>query len=213
LPQTLFLPASGGVPGEIFRTDVSGDGAFGGQSVTGNSSFGDIVPGTNIGSFGRSITAGNLNNAIQNYNTNFAGRLTPAGNALLNANLLTGSQLTALHAVTPLLQTAPPGNVNLGWLRSFDTALAWPLKIREGLVLEPRVSVFNVFNSANFDAPNNLLSGILGGQPGQVNGTAKQGTVLNGIQAGRAANRIGVGSGIFTLGAPRQMEFGLKITF
>jgi carboxypeptidase family protein/TonB-dependent receptor-like protein len=213
LPQTLFLPASGGVPGEIFRTDVSGDGAFGGQSVTGNSSFGDIVPGTNIGSFGRSITAGNLNNAIQTYNASNAGKLTPAGNALLTANLFTASQLSVLHAVTPLLQTAPPGNVDLGWLRSFDTALAWPLKIREGLVLEPRVSVFNVFNFANFDAPNNTLVGILGGQPGQVNGTAGQGAVLNGIQAGRAANRIGVGSGIFTLGAPRQMEFGLKITF
>jgi hypothetical protein len=81
------------------------------------------------------------------------------------------------------------------------------------LVLEPRVSVFNVFNFANFDAPNNTSVGILGGQPGQVNGTAGQGAVLNGIQAGRAANRVGVGSGIFTLGAPRQMEFGLKITF
>ena len=213
LPQTLFLPASGGVPGEIFRTDVTGDGSFGGQGVTGNSSYGDIVPGTNIGSFGRTITASNLNNAIQNYNANSGGRLTPAGQALVTANLLRGDQLQRLGAVTPLLQTPPPGNEGLSWLRTLDAALAWPLKIREGLTIEPRVSVFNVFNFANFDAPNNLLVGILGGQPGQVNGTSRQGTVLNGVQTGRAANRTGAGSGIFTLGAPRQMEFGLKVIF
>jgi hypothetical protein len=213
LPQTLFLPASGGVPGEVFRTDITGDGSFGGQSVTGNSSYGDIVPGTNVGSFGRNITASNLNNAIQNYNTNFGGRLTPAGQALVTANLVRGDQLQRLGAVTPLLQSAPLGNEGLSWLRTFDTALAWPLKIREGLTVEPRVSVFNVFNLANFDTANNLLVGILGGQPGQVNGTTAQGTILNGVQTGRAANRTGMGSGIFTLGAPRQMEFGLKITF
>ena len=56
-PRALFLPASGGVPGEIFRTDVTGDGAFGGQSQTGASSYGDILPGTNIGSFGRAVKA------------------------------------------------------------------------------------------------------------------------------------------------------------
>ena len=48
LPQTLFLPASDGVGGEIFRTDVTGDGAFGGQSQNGASAYGDILPGTNI---------------------------------------------------------------------------------------------------------------------------------------------------------------------
>ena len=72
LPQTLFLPASGGVPGEIFRTDVTGDGSFGGQSQTGASSYGDILPGTNIGAFGRAVTASKLNTIIQNYNANFA---------------------------------------------------------------------------------------------------------------------------------------------
>jgi hypothetical protein len=213
LPQTLFLPASGGVPGEIFRTDVTGDGSFGGQSLTGNSSYGDIVPGTSIGSFGRTITASNLNNFIQTYNSNSGGRLTPAGQALVTANLLRGDQLQRLGAVTPILQSAPLGNEGLSWLRTVDTALAWQFKIREGLTVEPRVSVFNVFNFANFDGPNNLLLGILGGQPGEVNGTTAQRTILNGVQTGRAANRTGIGSGIFTLGAPRQMEFGLKVTF
>ena len=87
LPQTLFLPASGGVPGEIFRTDVTGDGSFGGQSQTGASSYGDILPGGNIGSFGRDIKASKLNTIIQNYNTNFADQLTSAGQSLVNAGL------------------------------------------------------------------------------------------------------------------------------
>ncbi len=202
LPQTLFLPASGGVPGEIFRTDVNGDGSFGGQSVSGNSSFGDIVPGTNIGSFGRSITAASLNTTIQNYNANSAGKLTPAGQDLVNANLIRSDQLQRLGAITPLIQSAPLGNVGLSWLRTLDAALAWPIKVRENFTLQPRVSVFNLANFANFDGPNNSLLGILGGQAGQVNGPSAPGT-----------NRIGIGSGIFTLGASRQMEFGLKITF
>ena len=41
--------------GEIFRSDITGDGAFGGQSQTGASAYGDILPGTNIGSFGRDV--------------------------------------------------------------------------------------------------------------------------------------------------------------
>jgi hypothetical protein len=56
LPQTLFLPASGGVGGEIFRTDVGGDGSFGGQSQSGSDAYGDILPGTNIGAFGRAVS-------------------------------------------------------------------------------------------------------------------------------------------------------------
>ena len=67
LPQSMFLPARGGVPGEIFRTDVTGDGSFGGQSQTGASAYGDILPGTNIGAFGRAVTLKNLSTIIGNY--------------------------------------------------------------------------------------------------------------------------------------------------
>jgi len=204
LPQTLFLPASGGVPGEIFRTDVTGDGSFGGQSQTGGSSFGDILPGSNIGSFGRAIKASGLNNIIQTYNTNFGDQLTPAGQALVNAGLLSRTQLLQLGANSPTIQTAPPGNVSLGWLRTFDLTLSRPLSVGDRLVLEPSVSAFNVLNFANFDGPGNRLSGVLNGTAGAVNGTTA---------ADRAANRIGPGSGVFSLGAPRQLQFGLKITF
>ncbi len=204
LPQTLFLPARNGVGGEIFRTDVTGDGAFGGQSQTGGSSFGDILPGTNIGSFGRAVKASSLNTVIQNYNTNFGNQLTPAGQALVNAGLLSRSQLQQLGGDSPTVQTAPPGNTSLAWLRTLDLTLSRPLRIRDRFVLEPSVSAFNVLNFANFDAPGNRLGGVLNGAAGEVNGTTA---------ASRAASRTGPGSGVFSLGAPRQLQFGLKLTF
>ncbi|HEV2691031.1 MAG TPA: hypothetical protein VGV35_20890, partial [Bryobacteraceae bacterium] len=69
LPITLFLPqqVGGGVAGEIFRTDVTGDGTVG-----------DLLPSTKIGSVGV-YSGDNGANAIKFYNANFAGKLTPAG--------------------------------------------------------------------------------------------------------------------------------------
>jgi carboxypeptidase family protein len=204
LPQTLFMPASAGVPGEIFRSDVTGDGAFGGQSQTGSSPFGDILPGTNIGAFGGAVKADKLNTVIQNFNASFGDQLTPAGAALVNAGLLSRSQLQQLGGDIPSIANAPPGNPGLAWLRTFDVTLSRPLRIGDRFVLEPSVSAFNVLNFANFDGPGNRLSGGLTGMPGTINGTTA---------GGRAANRIGPGSGVFTLGAPRQLQFGVKLTF
>jgi hypothetical protein len=37
---------------------------------------------------------------------------------------------------------------------------------------------------------------------------------INGTNyAGHFANRVGAGTGVFTLGSPRQIEFGLKFVF
>ncbi len=222
LPQTLWLPSGTGAPGEIFRTDINGDGAFGGASQNGNNGYGDILPGTTVGAFGRDVSASGLNNTINNYYDNFAGLITPAGQVLVNEGLFSAAQLQALGAVTPgrcnpdgtpvngneqsCVALAPPGNVGLGWLKGFDMTFAWPFKIRERFTIEPSVSAFNLFNFANFDGPTNKLVGIL-------NGGTSSGFVNSTTVANRASNRIGVGSGVFALGAPRQMEFGLKIVF
>jgi hypothetical protein len=198
LPLTLFLPASGN-PGEIFLTDVTGDGTTG-----------DILPGTNVGSFGRDVKVGNLNNAISNYNNTQAGHLTPAGQALVSAGLFTQAQLIALGAVSPTVQPAPAGQVALSPLLTFDLRFGWVLKpgkkwarFGETFTVEPTIAIFNLFNFANFDSPENLPSGELNGGAGSPNGTT----------AGLRTNKIGLGSGVFGLGAPRQFEFGVKVTF
>ncbi len=205
LPLTLFLPQlnGGGVPGEIFRSDVTGDGTVG-----------DIAPGTKLGDFGRGIAVQNLNAYINNYNSSAANRVTPAGQALVNNSLFTQTQLLQLGAVTPDVLSAPPGNVGPSWLKTVDLRLSWPFKFKERYTIEPSVSAFNIFNTANFDNSTNLLSGVLQATPGSsLNGTSSLAAGCTGSSTCRAADRIGPGSGVFSEGSPRELEFGLRLTF
>jgi hypothetical protein len=117
--------------------------------------------------------------------------------------LFTPAQLAALGAVTPTLAPAPPGAVGLDAFRDFDLKASWPIKIKERVTIEPSVSVYNVFNFANFDPPQQPLSPILDGNPGSVNGT----TYAN------RTNRVRPGSGVFWFGVPRMFEWGLRLTF
>ena len=209
LAQNLTLETTG-APGGIFVTDVDGDGTGDGNSTNGsNGGFGDILPGTNLGSFGRNITPSNLNQAIANYNQNFAGKPTPAGQALIAANLFTQNQLTALGAVMPQVSPAPSNEAGDTWMRALDLSLNWVYKVKERVELQPGISFFNVGNLVNYDAPKNTLSGVLStvGTPavdGSANGTP-----------GRQPDslRVGLGSGVFGLGAPRVIEFSLKLSF
>lgn len=200
VPLTLTLPQAG-TPGEIFRTDVTGDGTVG-----------DPVPGSNVGSFGRSIKAGNLNNFINSYNSTSAGQLTPAGQALVTANLFTQAQLVSLGAVTPTLALAPPGQIGVSPLFTFDMHVSWELHLSkllhalpERVILEPQIALFNVFNFHNYDPFGNLLSGVLTGNPGSANGTTQQ----------QRSNLItpGAASGVNWYAVPRQAEFGVKLNF
>jgi hemolysin activation/secretion protein len=104
----------------------------------------------------------------------------------------------------PTLPAAPAGEADNGWLKDLDLNFAWTYKIAERFELTPGVSFFNVFNFANFDGPKNTLSGILNGASGTVNGTS-------GTQP--VNYRIGLGSGVFGVGAPRVTEFSLKFSF
>jgi len=202
LPVTLYLP-SAGPTGSIFQVDLTGDGTGAGS---GRFNQGDVLPGTNIGSFGRSVNAGNINNVITSYNNSYAGKLTPAGQTLVNAGLFTAGQLAALGAVTPTVALAPNGQVNPGGLFTADLRFAWelkPWKGHESFVVEPNIAIFNLTNSANYDGPAQPLSGVLSGSAGSANGTT---------YADRT-NRITLGSGVYALGAPRVFEWGIRITF
>ena len=205
LPLSAYLPQQdgGGVAGEIFRTDVTGDGTVG-----------DLLPATIIGSTGKYSTT-NMTKAVAYYNANFAGKLTPAGEALTNAGLFTGQQLVTLGAYSPLIQTLPGHYAEATWLKTMDLRLSRPFQVGERVKLEPSVAVFNVFNWANFGGAGNQLSGVLNGAPGSsLNNASSAGYCGNstGYCTSRL-DRVLAGSGTYANGAPRQMEFGLRITF
>ncbi|MBZ5599291.1 MAG: carboxypeptidase regulatory-like domain-containing protein [Acidobacteriia bacterium] len=204
LPIDLRLPASG-LPGGIFITDVTGDGTGDGTAVS-NGGVGDLVPGTKLGGGGGYSSGGSINKLIDAYNRIYAGQLTPAGVALVNAGVVTGSQMSALGGVQQPIPDAPPGQVGLAWLRTMDLKLSWLYKVRESVTIEPMVAFFNVYNLANFDSPASHLSGILDGSIGSANGTT-------GAQRAAGNTRTGLGTGVFGLGSPRQLEFGLQVSF
>jgi hypothetical protein len=205
LPSSLLLPTTGQAGG-IFVTDVTGDGSGDGSVVYPN---GDPVPGTNIGGFGRTVTADTINNSIRAYNTSLSSSpLTPAGAALVTQQILTPGQLTQLKGAKQLLQPAPPGQQGLSWLRSTDITLGWDYKFRERFVVTPNVSFYNIFNFANFDAANNPLSPVL-----NASGNSTPGALNSTTYHQRSSDRIGLGSGVFSLGSPRTLEFGVKLSF
>jgi len=190
---TLTVPNTATGAGEIFRTDFQGSG------VTQ-----DPLPGTHVGSFDRGINAGNINAAIANYNATVAGQPTPAGNVLIQNGLMTAANLVTLGGVAPTVPLAPPDQVNEAWLRTMDMTLAWTYTIKERLTIRPSVGFYNIMNFANFDLPESMMSGLLTGSTGSINGTN---------YAGAFVNRVGVGTGVYSLGSPRQIEFALKLTF
>ena len=203
LPVSLTLP--GGGAGGIFTSDVTGDGSGDGSGVY---STGDLVPGTNIGAFGRSIKPGDLASFITNYNNTQAGQATPAGQVLIQNGLMTLQQLQALGGVLPTLALPTAGQVGMGWLKTFDLRFTYSRKIRENLSIEPSVALFNAFNNSNFDLPGNTLSGVLNLQ----GDTITTGSVNNTTAATRT-DRVSPGSGTFDFGAARVVEFGLKLNF
>jgi hypothetical protein len=197
LSTTLTVPNTGLGAGEIFRTDFTGDGTTQ-----------DPIPGTKVGNFDRGVNASNVNSVISSFNSNVVGKPTPAGNVLVQSGLMTQADLVALGGVanagTPL-PLAPVGQVNYSWLKAFDATLAWSHSFFDGrLSIKPSIAFFNLPNFANFDLPTSMMSGLLTGSTGSINGTN---------YAGHLVNRVGVGTGTYTLGSPREAEFGLKIIF
>jgi hypothetical protein len=205
LPLSVSVPQldGGGVPGEIFRSDLSGDGTVG-----------DLLPATVVGSTGKYSTS-KVTKVIAFYDTDYSGKLTPAGQALVNSGLFNAPQLVALGAYSPLIQPQPGHAAEATWLKTVDLRFSYPFRVGERFKIEPTVSLFNVFNFANFGGAGNQLSGVLDGAPGTALNNASSAGFCGSSTTFCTSrqDRILPGSGTYAEGAPRQMEFGVRLNF
>ncbi len=196
------IVGSNGSGGQIFQTDFTGSGFIS-----------QPLPGTTNGSFERDFGVKGLNAAINNYNGTLGGQATPAGQVLISNGLFTLAQLQSIGAVAPTLNPAPSDQLSFPWVRAFDFKLSWSHSFAERFKIEPSLGIFNLFNFANFNLP-----------PGAMNGWLDAGSSINSIsthintaagQTGPPSDtfRVGNGTGVFGLGSPRAMEFGVRLTF
>jgi hypothetical protein len=212
LASHFYSPLSSGIiapnfgdSAEIFRTDFTGDGTFG-----------DPVPGTHLGEFDRGVDASQLGTLINNYNNKYGNQPTPAGQLLVANGLMTVPELQALGGVAPTVCPPPPTTaagcdnspgrqVNFTWLRALDLTLKWRHTFRERFTIEPSVGFYNLANFSNFNLPPNTMNGILfGPASGSINGTTR---------LDNESFRVGNGTGVYGLGAARQIEFGMRVEF
>ncbi|MEK6397791.1 MAG: TonB-dependent receptor, partial [Terriglobus sp.] len=203
-PTTLLLDASDSTGG-IFTTDITGDG-----------SIGDVAPGTLPGDYMHRIKAKDIGAYVSNFNSTYAGTLTPAGKALVNAGIMTAAQLQAIGATIQPIAT-PASNIALPnpTTRSIDASFSYPIilsKVREGMSLEPEIDFYNVGNFANFS--NNISGTLLNttSAGGASNTTTGYLTGPNNYDT-LNADRIQRGSGTYNVGAARTTEFRLKLNF
>jgi Carboxypeptidase regulatory-like domain len=235
LAQTLLLPqlTNGG---QIYATDWMGSGLGSGAAPA-------PIPGTEVGQFMRktkiatcapclnysviptNTNPNNFQNTISSYNTHYAGTLTPAGHCLVADGscpgngpvaVMTSADMTALGWVMPTIPSVNVHAMNVPWLEIFDLRASWPVTFRDRITIEPSAAVFNVFNFGNAGQAGNMFGNSLYPGPNptfQQNGFLAP-NVIGGItDAGLNPFRAGLQSGNFAAGAPRQVEFGLKITF
>jgi hypothetical protein len=202
-PGDLTLEPSGSGAGDIFINDVTGDGTVA-----------DLAPGTKPGGYMHGVKGQSLPNFITNFNATQAGNLTPAGQALVSAGLFTKAELSAAGGVIqPLAQVPTASALNNPTFRNLDFDFSYPIefnKVREGFVVEPKISFYNALNMSNFTR----FSGVLLNQSdaGPTNTNTGYFSGPNTFQA-LNDNRVVRGSGTFDQGGPRTTEFELNVKF
>jgi hypothetical protein len=208
----LQTPSSGITPtggvttaAAIFKSDLNGDGTTA-----------DLMPGTSPGDYMHRIKGKKLGQLINTWNSQYAGKLTPAGKALVDAGLMTEDQLYQLGGTTqkllPLQSASPIQNPAT---RTFDASFRYPLgylkRFREGLTITPTVTVYNAFNMANYGSFSGLADTTTTQDSLQAN------TYLNGINdishLYQARTLRGTGNGTYDQGGPRTIEYSLRIDF
>ncbi|HXF06109.1 MAG TPA: TonB-dependent receptor [Blastocatellia bacterium] len=187
-PISLQLPPVFGGNNDIFTIDLEGDG----RRVV------QFLPGTNRGSFGRTVkNIRQLNELITRFNNTYAGGFTPQAQALINAGLFTADQLRRLGATIPRIELAPANNPLNDSFITTDVRLSKRFYLGgERVSIEPAFEVFNLFNVANYET----YSGVLDGAVDSINGQARR-------------QRRGIGSGSFAQGIPRNVQFAIRVWF
>jgi hypothetical protein len=182
-------------PGQIYQTDFTGSGIFD-----------QPMPGTTNGSFGRQFGVTGMNNAINGYNATYGNEPTPAGQKLVTAGLFTVAQLQQIGAVAPIVAQAPPNQLTYPWTRALDFKASWVHRFNDRLTVEPSIGFYNVANFSNFNQPPGVMTGWLTQGSGSINSIAAGSTSAQSY-------RVGNGTGVFGLGSPRVLEFGMHLTF
>jgi hypothetical protein len=218
-PLNLFMPAIG-ITGSntLFTTDLLGEGG------SGSTPLAQVVPGTKVGAFGRSINSwSDLNAIITAYNNNSAGKLTPAGQALVNAGIFTQAQLVQLHAVSPVIPLVPTANP---WpfenFFNLDMTLSRPIKLarlHEGVELEPIAQAFNLFNNNSRGTYGGALDGSFGSLNFDYNSAANNASsncaVTNTVTGASVQNCLKALELSRTRTNPvnRQFQVGIRVNF
>jgi hypothetical protein len=195
--------ATSGVQG-VFSTDLNGDGG-----LAGGLPRPDLLPGLSAGQFGRSVKSfHDLNRILENFNQTLAGRLTPHGQALVNAGLFTEAQMPRLGAVIPAIPLVPENNPN-PWHNLFVTDIRFerPIKwrrVREDIAINPFVDLLNLFNHAP--------AGVYGMQRSAL------GAVFGSLNFDYAAAPAGARASDLNalrhrLNNPRKIQVGVRVDF
>ena len=206
-PQAANLTLDNTAENNIFQTDIDGDGQTG-----------DLLQGTNPGDFMHAIKGGNLKQKIAAYNSQYAGQLTPAGQALVNAGLFTTTQLQQLNAVQQPIYS-PAGSVfENPWFRTVDASVSYPIRLRkisESMAITPGVAMYNVGNLSNWTGAASNSSTLLN-QANAGAGGVNSYTYVNGENPYlelKNQNRTQRQSGTFDQGDLRSTEFQLHLVF
>jgi len=105
------------------------------------------------------------------------------------------------------------------WVKDFDFRLSWAHTFHDPFKIEPSVGFFNLVNFSNFNLPPGTISGWLSETcPLCSSGASSINTTHTQIQPWETGPesdtfRVGNGTGVFGLGSPRVIEWGLRVSF
>jgi hypothetical protein len=127
-------------------------------------------------------------------------------------------ELQSMGGVLQPLAVPTQHVAGMGWYKTFDVRLGWEHQLGERVTITPSISVYNFFNFANFDLPGYTQSGFLSFGAGSLlpgsTAVQPQNTVGgNSSGASGRTNRASLGPNMNASGAPRSVEWGVKISF